>query len=30
VCVWANKARGAYKDELFRDILKKFKEQVWN
>lgn len=28
VCVWANKARGAYKDELFRDILKKFKEQV--
>jgi hypothetical protein len=28
VCVWANKARGAYKDELFRDILKKFKKQV--
>ena len=28
VCVWANKARGAYKDELFRDILKKFKEQI--
>ena len=28
VCVWVNKARGAYKDELFREILKKFKEQV--
>ena len=28
VCVWANKARGAYKDEVFKDILKKFKEQV--
>jgi hypothetical protein len=28
VCVWANKARGAYKDDVFRDILKKYKEQV--
>ena len=28
VCVWANKARGTYKDEVFKDILKKYKEQV--
>lgn len=28
VCVWANKARGSYKNEVFKDILKKFKEQV--
>lgn len=28
VCVWVNKARGSYKDEIFRDILNKFKTQV--
>lgn len=28
VCVWVNKARGSYTDEVFREIIKKFREQV--
>jgi len=28
VCVWVNKARGSYDNEVFKGILKKFKEQV--
>ena len=28
VCVWTNKAKGAYTHEVFKGLLKKFKEQV--